>query len=318
MDMCQKALEWGEAQSKLMSRNEIAKSLSLDAFFSLYHSYFKGDRLRTVDQKKNALDTFSKCLKIVKGRLCHVHDLSNANPESLDLHGSILSGVLNSMSLQSEEDERTEQLQVAMMREIAGSDYTTECKWPQKAVQEAVRDFMTAAQPKSSTASAAEACRDHVIRKLFSKVSSIADQLRASEALLLYCLANDDIDIDVNQVYREDDQKMYGYRTEDIKRFAPTQNEQRRDLHELCNERAKELIKEVGPGGMGFTPGPTHTHTHTLSLSLSLSLSHTHPHTFSLSHTHPCTLTQTHRSQVERGGYGEDKPCDQGRNPRGP
>ena len=271
--MCQKALEWTEEQSKLIDENVNAKSLSLDAYFSLYHhdSYFGRARLQQVqrsagskpDHKQTALKTFRECLEIVRMRGCHVHDISNENPDSLDVHGSLLSCVLNSMSLQLEEDERTEQLQVAMMREIAGSDYISECKWPKWAVQKAACDF----EQNPSTVITKDA-RKKRLASFFTQVLSIADELRASEAILFYCLASESDE----KIYQDDDKNMYGYSKEDIKRKAKealklvkepgqraaekegwfTKDVEKegcfRDLQKRCDEQAKELVKEAGRG----------------------------------------------------------------------
>jgi hypothetical protein len=104
--MCEKAKKWYEEARTRIDTN--AKSLSLDAYLSLYRSYFGGDDFQD-KEKKDALEVFRQCLEIVEKGFCHVHDIGNENPESLDLHGSILASVLKNM-FPSDEKECTNQL----------------------------------------------------------------------------------------------------------------------------------------------------------------------------------------------------------------
>ena len=93
--MCENAKKWYEEANKRIDTN--AKSLSLDAYLSLYRSYFGGDDFPDNEKRNAALDVFRQCLEIVEKGFCHVHDIGNENPESLDLHGSILASVLKNM-----------------------------------------------------------------------------------------------------------------------------------------------------------------------------------------------------------------------------
>jgi hypothetical protein len=116
--MCKNAETWCKEASKRIEQN--AKSLSLDAYLSLYRSYFKfkgGDFKDT--EKSEALEVFRQCLEIVEKGFCHVHDIDNENPESLDLHGSILASVLKNMLPSDEQDSKDvyrAQIQVAKIQ----------------------------------------------------------------------------------------------------------------------------------------------------------------------------------------------------------
>jgi len=114
--MCEKAKKWYEEARTRIDTN--AKSLSLDAYLSLYRSYFGGDDFQD-KEKKDALEVFRQCLEIVEKGFCHVHDIDNENPESLDLHGSILASVLKNMFRSDEKiakDVYRAQIQVAKIQ----------------------------------------------------------------------------------------------------------------------------------------------------------------------------------------------------------
>jgi hypothetical protein len=138
--MCQKAKNWCKEARTRIDTN--AKSLSLDAYLSLYRSYFGGDDFKDKEEeeeeeeeemrkkeeeeeeekrkkKRVALEVFRQCLIIVEKGFCHVHDIGNENPESLDLHGSILASVLKNMISSDEQDAKDvyrAQIQVAKIQ----------------------------------------------------------------------------------------------------------------------------------------------------------------------------------------------------------
>ena len=94
--MCEKVNKWYDEARRRPDTNAF-DSMSLDAYLSLYDSYFREDGSRSYEAKNRKLLIFKQCLEIVEKGLCHVHDIGNENPESLDLHGSILASVLKGM-----------------------------------------------------------------------------------------------------------------------------------------------------------------------------------------------------------------------------
>ena len=185
-------------------------SLSLEAYLSVYHEYFGGVLLQYLQKTEvnKALNLLSQSLEIVKTRLCHVHNIEHDNPGSLDLYGSMLSSVVNSMTHAT--TERKVQLQTAMIREMTDTARLSEMKWPKKTVLEAVRRFKHDSDSSDAISNAAQQSAAHTLQKeedfgrdikeFYEQITKIASDLRASEAILFWYLSKD-FDMSVTEVY---------------------------------------------------------------------------------------------------------------------